>query len=977
MDMLKKSRVPSATYRLQFHQGFTFQDAAALLPYLEQLGISDVYASPIFTAAPGSPHGYDICDHATINPELGGEAGLDGLVKALQDRNMGLMLDFVPNHMAAHPSANAWWRDVLENGPSSPYALFFDIDWDPVKPELKDKILLPILGDQYGQVLERGEFSLEYAEGSFQLIYFQNRLPINPRQSVKLLKLNLESLRNEMGEGDPELQEFLSIQTALTNLPVYTERDPEKIEERRREKEVCRNRLSRLTSGSGRILAHIQGNLRIFNGESGIRGSYDLMHDLLEAQAYRLAYWRTALDEINYRRFFDINFLAGLRQEYDPAFIQSHAEIFRLIQSGKVTGIRLDHIDGIYDPASYLAKLQTYIAASKENVEPEPWKYPESPVSAKLEFFVVVEKILSLGENLPANWLTHGTSGYDFLNDVNGIFIDARNALEMKKSYSRFFRELPALPDIIYQSKYAIMVDTMTSELSVLAHALNRLSELDRRTRDFTLENLRRAIREVVAAFPIYRTYVTQSGWTENDEKVIDAALAKTRNRHPTMEPTILDFLRDSMLPAKKDQPDSRHSQRLEFAMKLQQYTAPVQAKGLEDTAFYRYNLLLSLNEVGGDPQRFGRSLNEFHQANARRREQHPFAMLATSTHDTKRGEDARARINVLTEIPGEWRKKIKEWSAINAVSRTQIAGSWAPDRNEEYFFYQTLLGVWPAGWEREDLPGELLPRLKEYLTKALREAKIHTSWVHNHAAYEEAVLRFVEKILTGPRSKRFQKSFLPFQRRIAFFGMLNALAQVTLKIASPGVPDIYQGTEYWDLSLADPDNRRPVDFKSRQNALEMVLMKTEVGSEERAGWLSDLLSNWPDGRIKLFVTAAGLRLRREFKELFLLGDYRPLTLAGEMNESFAGFYRSYQNQHLIAAGPRRICTRMGGQEQPLPPDAVWGDNCIDLPETCADLTWENIFTGDRIQPVPGQTPSLALSAVFREFPVALLLHKH
>jgi (1->4)-alpha-D-glucan 1-alpha-D-glucosylmutase len=967
--MLKTMRVPASTYRLQLNKEFTLRDAAAILPYLQRLGITDLYVSPILMAAPGSFHGYDICNHSVVNPELGGEEGLEELAHALKARDMGLMLDFVPNHMAAHPSANAWWKDVLESGPSSPYALYFDIDWAPVKPELKDKILLPILGDQYGRVLERGELRLEYDSGAIQLFYFEHCLPVNPRQAVKVFLWNMDRLRQSLKEGDPDLQEFLSIQTALSNLPPYTERSPERIEERKREKAICRNRLLRLTSKNPLILEHVENNIRIFNGVPGKRESYDLLHDLLEAQAYRLAYWRTALSEINYRRFFDINTLAGLRQEYEPAFIDSHTALFRLIQEGKITGLRLDHIDGLYDPAEYLAKLQANIAMPNTVPIPHVRDHPPGSGVSKPQFYVVVEKILSLTETLPADWLTLGTSGYDFLNDLNGIFIDARNALSMKKIYSRFIHESPALSDILYESKFAIMVDSMTSELNVLAYALNRLSELDRRTRDFTLENLRRAIREVVAAIPVYRTYVTPTGWNENDERVIDTALAKARSRHPTMEPTILAFLRDNMLPS-GEEGDEHFPQRLEFAMKLQQYTAPVHAKGLEDTAFYRYNLLLSLNEVGGDPQRFGHSINEFHQGNIRRRETHPLGMLTTSTHDTKRGEDARMRLNVLSEMPDEWRANLANWSAINKPMKSQVSGGWIPDPNEEYFIYQTLLGVWPAGWEHEALPPGLWPRISQYLIKAFREAKIHTSWIYNNAPFEEAVLRFAEQILNGPRSKRFLKSFLPFQRRTAFFGMLHSLAQTTLKIASPGVPDFYQGTEYWDLSLADPDNRRPVDFSSRQATL-ISMESFDANPQYIRKHLKDLLDHWADAKVKLYVTAKSLQLRRQHKSLFLLGDYRPISAEGKWNEFIAGFSRSYRNRHVVAIVPRRVATLAERALDDLRyRNSIWLDGKVNLPIETAGYSFRNIFTGARLD----GSSTWDLATVLRDFPVALLI---
>jgi len=966
-DLMKRAQVPASTYRLQFHRTFTFADAIGILPYLRELGVGNIYASPIFAAVPGSTHGYDICDHARINPELGGEEGFDALAAALRGQGMGLVLDFVPNHMAAHPVANPWWRDVLENGPASLYADFFDIDWDPVKPELKNKILLPILGDQYGQALERGELRLEYSEGAFQIHYFDNALPVNPRQAVSVLNQDLERLQAELGSDHPDLLEFLSIRTALSNLPPYTERDPVKVEERRREKEVCRERLRRLTRANSRILEHLEANVRHCNGTPGNRESMDSLHDLLERQPYRLAYWRTALDEINYRRFFDINTLAGIRQEHGPAFEKSHAGLLRLAGEGKIQGLRLDHIDGLQDPAGYLAGLQAAIAGAREGV-----KSRQEKPAGRNDFYIVVEKILVLNENLPSKWPVFGTSGYDFLNDLNGIFIQSGNALPLKRVYSRFTLEKQALPEIIYHSKYAIMVDSMISELQVLAHALNRISEQDRRTRDFTLENLRRALREVVAAFPIYRTYIGPGGWTESDEKIIDHALNKTRLRHPTMEPTILQFLRDNLIPRPQEGAEELSSRRLQFAMRIQQYTAPVQAKGLEDTAFYRYNLLLSLNEVGGDPQRFGRSLQEFHQANIRRREQSPFAMTATATHDTKRGEDARARLNVLSELPEEWYRRIREWSTLNKPLKTQVGGSAAPDRNEEYFIYQTLLAAWPQerGWET--VTAEFVDRIKAYLLKALREAKLHTSWVYNQRAYEEAVISFAEKLLAGPKARRFLKSFQPFQRKIAYFGMLNSLAQTTLKIGAPGVPDYYQGCEAWDLSLADPDNRRPVDFGWRQRVLDEMKPWLEAEAGERAPMLRGLLQSWDDARVKLYVTAAGLRLRRRYPELFLLGDYRPLSAENGHGDHVAVFSRSHRGQRLLVVAPRKICTLLEGEEGSLPVGPAWGECRVPLPGDWAGQELQNAFTGEKLRVSPEDAPAAALADLLKTFPAGL-----
>jgi (1->4)-alpha-D-glucan 1-alpha-D-glucosylmutase len=877
-------RPPLSTYRFQFHRGFGFRDATHLIPYLFQLGVTDLYASPLFAAAPGSTHGYDICDHSRLNPELGTEDDFRLLIKELKDRGMGLILDFVPNHMGAHPSANSWWRDVLENGPSSPYAEFFDIDWAPTKPELKDKILLPILGDQYGQVLERGELRLEYADGTFRLAYFDHNLPINPRPASALLAHNIDDLKTRLSTDHPGLRELMSIQTALWNLPLYTERSPQAVEERAREKKVCRDRLAKLVRDSKPIQIHIETNLSFFNGTVGQPDSFDLLHGLLEAQPYRLAYWRTAMDEINFRRFFDINELAGLRQENDRVFDAVHRPLESLVGDGAVTGIRLDHIDGLHDPAGYLAKLQTRLSALSGG-----------------PFYTVVEKITSLGEDLPP-WPVAGTTGYDFLNDVNGIFIDPKSALPLKKLYSRFTGRTDSFSQILYQSKYMIMVDSMISELTVLSHALNRVSERDRRSRDFTLESLRRALRELIAAFPLYRTYVGAGGWTENDEKTIDAAIAKTLQRHPTLEPTILKFIRDNLLPAPGGN-EIRRRDALTFAMRFQQYTSPVQAKGMEDTSFYRYNLFLSLNEVGGDPRRFGRSLNEFHESNRVRSERHPQGLLSTATHDTKRGEDARARLNVLSEMPGEWRTKVAEWSRMNASLKVPVGGEPAPDRNDEYFFYQTLIGAFPL---TETPADDFVERLKAYLTKALREAKTHSSWIHNNDPYETAVHQFAERTLVGPGSKRFLESFLPFQKRVAYHGMWNSLAQVVLKNTSPGVPDLYQGCELWDFNMADPDNRRPVDFPRRQSGLNEMGSLVNGTEKVKPARLKALMDQWTNGDLKLFVTAATLNLRRKFPDLFLHGNYTPLLAGDPWDEHLVAFTRQYQDHRILVAVPRR-----------------------------------------------------------------------
>jgi (1->4)-alpha-D-glucan 1-alpha-D-glucosylmutase len=944
------SRRPVNTYRLQLNRDFGFRAARDIVPYLERLGVTELYVSPLFAAAPGSSHGYDICDPSRLNPDLGTEEEFEALVRELKHRDMGLILDFVPNHMGAHPAANRWWRDVLENGPSSLYSGCFDIDWDPIKPELKNKILLPILGDQYGRVLERGELRLCFGEGSFTLRYFDHDLPINPRPAAAVIGHNIEHLKSRFPTEDPDVRELLSIQTALWNLPPYTERDPRAVEERAREKNVCRERLSRLTAKSGAIRSHVLQALAVYNGRAGEARSYDLLHTLLEAQAYRLAYWRTAMDEINYRRFFDINELAGLRQENEAVFDAVHALPIRWAREGKITGIRLDHIDGLHDPAGYLARLSQRLS--------EGGKDP---------FYCVVEKITSLGEPL-APWPVQGTTGYDFLNDVNGLFLDPRSALGLKRFYSRFTGRKESFAHVVYQSKYQIMVDSMISELTVLAHALNRISEQDRTTRDFTLESLRRALRELIAAFPLYRTYVGLSGWTERDEKTIDTALARTRQRHPTLEPTILKFIRDQLLPPPgEDVP--RRTRALTFAMKFQQYTAPVQAKGMEDTAFYRYNLLLSLNEVGGDPHRFGRSLQEFHDANVDRARRHPLGMLSTATHDTKRGEDARARINVLSELPEDWTAQVEAWSRLNAGFRSPVNGNPAPDRNDEYFIYQTLVGFWPEG---DVLDGGRVDRLKSYLTKAMREAKTHSSWIHNNELYESAVHNFVDRVLTGPGAGPFLKSFSAFLNRVAAPGVWNSLSQVVLKNTAPGVPDLYQGNEGWDFHLADPDNRRPVDFKSRLNALEALASVEALPPRERGPALANLAGQWGDGRIKLFVTAAMLRFRRKYSDLFLHGDYVPLLLREVRDEHLVAFGRRHNQHFAVVLVPRRTARFGGALGKGFLSDIIKGAR-LALPPGWPTAGWTEVFTGRSSPDFSTREGTLDLEKALTPFPLAVL----
>jgi (1->4)-alpha-D-glucan 1-alpha-D-glucosylmutase len=984
----ERRRVPNSTYRLQFHEGFGFDAARAIVPYLARLGVGDCYSSPYLKARPGSLHGYDICDHNEMNPEMGDAAAYDGFVATLRAHSMGQVLDFVPNHMGIDPDTNRWWRDVLENGSASPFASYFDIDWDPITPELEGKVLLPILADQYGKVLERGELRLKFDDGGLVLEVAGRTLPISPRQSPQVYRLGLEELGNEMRgspESEAEIREFLSILTALRNLPARVESTPEAIVDRQREKEVARDRLRKLVETSPRIRRHVDDAVRRFNGEPGNRESFDMLHDLLEAQAYRLAYWRTASHEINYRRFFEVNDLGCLRMEVPEVFEATHRLVLRWLAEGKVDALRIDHVDGLFDPARYLEMLQLAVARSWSADSSDFEASTDDELRAALArlrdergerglrsgaSWLVVEKILSDGESVPEAWPVDGTTGYDYLNLANGLFVEARNARAMRQLYERFTGMKTGFAQVVYESKRLILSSTLASELNMLATSLSRLAERDRRSRDFTLDSLRDALREFVACLPTYRTYVGESGGGEHDHKTIDSALAWATYRNPTMEPSIFGFIRDVLLPGEDGITPDERAERLRFAMKLQQYSGPVQAKGLEDTAFYRFVLLVSLNEVGGDPRRFGVSPSRFHEENRRRIEECPRAMLATSTHDTKRGEDARARIDVLSELPEQWRRCVFRWARLNAAHRTKLGDEWAPDRNDEYLFYQTLLGFWPIAAAASEQDG-LVDRMRDYMLKAIREAKRHTSWINENQSYEQGVVRFVERTLKGRGSARFFESFLPFLRTVARAGMVNSLAQVVLKIASPGTPDFYQGTEVWSHALVDPDNRRPVDYAARERllaGLEPLFDPARQAAGETAAAVDGMLTGWEDGRIKMWVTAAGLRLRRRSRAL-TSGDYRPIDVVGDQADRVVAFARCAGDECVAAVVPVRTAA-LAPSDRGLPVGReVWAATRLALPDDLRGKRWRNALTGE----TGAGGEEISMGDVLAHCPVALL----
>lgn len=954
---------PTSTYRLQLGPHFTFADAEAATPYLAALGVGALYLSPMLKARPGSTHGYDICDHGAVNPDLGTDADLARLAATASAHGMRLLSDIVPNHMGVDPVANPWWREVLENGPCSPYAEFFDIDWEPVTPHLRQKVLLPILGDQYGAVLERGELQVEYEEGRLWLRYFDHRLPINPRQTTLVLRHAIGPLEGRLPPGEPGLIEFLSILEGLTNLPPYTDTRPDRIAIRQREKEVLRGRLLRLVDETPAVLDAILEAVRYVNGTPGVPSSFDELHGLLEAQPYRLASWRTAMDEINYRRFFDVNELAGVRVEREVVFLATHALVAQWLREGIVHGLRLDHPDGLFDPDAYFVRLQ---------------QLAREATGSEAPLYVVAEKILSGDEQLRREWQVHGTSGYGFLNEINGLFLDPAGMRSLRRLYVRVSGQREPLREIVYHAKKLIMNTAMSSELGVLTDALARIARASRHTRDFTQNSLRELIAEFVACMAVYRTYVSARGWTQDDQRIIDRTLADARRRNPAMEGSLFRFLRAVLLPP----PDAdghvdvslpEHAQRLSFAMKLQQYTGPVQAKAFEDTSFYRYNVLVSMNEVGGEPAHAVHSVDDVHESNLARQRDWPAEMTTLSTHDTKLGEDVRARINALSELPDDWRETLGRVLRASAPARTLLHGAWAPDRNDEYRFFQVLLGCWPpdltAGAHADT---SLVDRLKAYMLKAIREAKRHTSWLTPNEAYEAATLAYVERVLASGQASRVLGVLTPLARRLARHGVTNALAQTTLKLTAPGVPDTYQGCEHWKFDLVDPDNRRPVAFDRLAESLR-ALDHVRTGPHMDAAHVALWLDSWEDGRIKLHVASTLLRARRERPRVWLAGAYRPLAVDVSVDAAAMAFARvaaDGTDWAVVVTG-----LRTARLPSPWPVGTAWVTSRVLLPPDSPGGTWKDLLTGTTIVPAQSGTDRwVFLAQALETLPVAVLV---
>jgi (1->4)-alpha-D-glucan 1-alpha-D-glucosylmutase len=917
------AHLPASSYRVQLNHRFTFLDATAIIDYLDELGITDLYVSPFLTARPGSLHGYDITNHSRLNPEIGAREDFNRLSDTLHEHRMGLIADVVPNHMCIDHASNAWWWDVLEHGPSSPYAHYFDIDWRPPKEDLSGKVLLPILGDQYGRVLEDQQIQVRYTRCGFQVTVYDKVLPIAAKSWPVILQPALLALEQRLGEDHPHALELESILTAISHLPPRDETAEPRIRERQRETEIIRRRLAALMDASEEVRLALDASRRDLNGVKGQPRSFDRLEELLAQQAYRLSYWRVAADEINYRRFFDINELAAIRVEDRDVFRAVHGLWFELVHEGRIDGLRIDHPDGLLDPACYFRRLRKECQTG------------ERP------FYVVAEKIVAPNEELRAQWEIEGTVGYEFLNDLNGLFVDRGKRRAFQRLYASFTGWSQPYEDLIYQSKKLILETAMSSELNVLSGKLDRISEQHRWSRDFTLESLRAALRETIACFPIYRTYITADATRPDpeDERHIRQAITRAKRRNLSTSGSIFDFIQSVLLLEDPDGlDDAQRAERRLFVMRLQQFTGPVMAKGLEDTAFYRSFALASLNEVGGDPERFGVAPAVFHAHNQLALELWPHAMRATGTHDTKRGEDVRARLNVLSEIPGEWYQAIQHWRTLTRGYRS----NHAPTPGEEYLFYQTLVGIWD---ECSDLAG----RLVCYMQKALREAKIHSSWIVPNTPHEEAVERFIRGAMADPAFRAAVKAFVD---RIVYAGMCNGLSQVLLKIASPGVPDFYQGSEIWDLRLVDPDNRQPVDFERRRCLLNRA----------RTTPPTELMRAPADGAIKLLITGRALAFRRTNPDLFSEGSYLPLRATGDRQNHVVTFARIGGRRAAIAVAGRFF---MGIRE------GAWARGALKLRRELGFRVWRDVFTRRTIEVQAKR--SLQLADVFRELPVALL----
>jgi (1->4)-alpha-D-glucan 1-alpha-D-glucosylmutase len=924
-------RIPISTYRFQFHHGFPFETAQTVMSYLAKLGITDIYASPIFKARAGSMHGYDVVDPNQLNPELGTPEQFSALVHAAQHLNMGWLQDIVPNHMA-YDSQNPYLMDILEHGPDAEDYHFFDIEWNHAYESFKGRLLAPLLGNFYNECLENGELQLTYGETGLNLYYYTLRLPIRLESYARFITRDLGKLTKALGRNHPDFIKLLGVLYLIKSITAEA-----KGRERYDQLSFVKSLLWELYTQNEAVKTIFDATITFLNGEKGNPESFNALDELLAEQFYRLSFWKVGAEEINYRRFFTVNELISVKVEELKIFNKTHALIEELVGKGTITGLRVDHIDGLYDPAQYLERLRQ--------------KAPDT--------YITVEKILELREDFPLDWRIEGTSGYDFLNYINSIFCQSSNESLLENIYLDFTRMRTSYEELVTQKKHLIIEKNLAGDVDNLAQKLKSISAQTRAGSDFTTHSLVRALSEVLAIFPVYRTYVASEQVSDRDRAYIEAAIAKASAANPLLHRE-LNYIQKLLTRQDEDfLTPEQQAERLHFVMKFQQLTGPLMAKGVEDTTLYIYNRLLSLNEVGGNPGQFGIDPEAFHAFNQNRQALWPHTQNATATHDTKRGEDVRARLNVLSEIPKEWRTQVDRWHKINQNKKQFVRGQSIPSLNDEYFFYQTLIGAFP--FEPTEYP-EFIERMQQYAVKAVREAKVHTTWLRPNSEYEDSYTAFIKSVL---EDSEFLQAFEPFQRRVSTYGIFNSLSQVLLKVASPGVPDFYQGNELWDLNLVDPDNRRPVDYAHR------TLLLNEVNTSALADPLeliAALLKAPKDERIKLFLTTQLLQARQVYADVFTYGSYQPLNVSGKFADCIIAFARCYQNTAAIAIAPRFLTTLIEPSRLPLTHE-IWQDTQIELPQGVGS-TWKNMITAE----VRTCNSSLLVGEAFQYFPGALLV---
>ena len=927
-------RIPASTYRFQFHSEFPFQSAKNIIAYIAELGISDIYASPIFKARKGSTHGYDVVDPTLLNPELGTPEDFEALISDIKARDMGWVQDIVPNHMA-YDSENTWLMDVLENGTDSEASDYFDIEWEHPYEDVKGRVLAPMLGNFYGQCLDNGEIQLQYDESGLTVNYYSLRLPVKIESYTRFLTQNLGHLARLLGRRHPDFVKLLGILYLIKNAPA----EP-RGKERYDEIAFVKGLLWELYTQNPEVKDFIDNNIKFFNGENENQDRFSYLDNLLNEQFYRLAFWKVGAEEINYRRFFTVNELISVKVQEIKVFHKTHAFISQLVEEGKVTGLRIDHIDGLYDPTEYLKRLREKVG----------------------DAYITVEKILEFKEKLPEIWPIQGTSGYDFLNYVNGIFCQSQNEQQLTDLYQKFTGVGTSYEQLFIDKKQLIVEKNLAGDVDNLARILKKIAGQTRLGIDFTMNGLKRTLAEVLVLFPVYRTYVNGDGMSEEDPIYIKEVIEAARGKIPLLVNELNFIEKLLLLEWEETLTPEQKGLRLHFVMRLQQLSGPLMAKGIEDTLFYVYNRLISLNEVGGHPGKFGLTVADFHKFNQEQNSTWTHKMNATATHDTKRGEDARARLNVLSEIPEEWENQVETWSDINRSCKIDVRGKAVPAPNDEYFFYQTLVGSYPFNESENEA---FVGRIKDYMLKSVREAKLYTAWLRPDSAYEEGFLAFVDKVLDFDESNSFIQEFLPFQKRVAGYGIFNSLSQILLKYTSPGVPDTYQGTELWDLSMVDPDNRRPVDYEQRFSFLKEIKEKSQT---DILTLINHLLSSKEDGRIKLFLTYKVLQAIKANLAVFQKGDYQPLEVSGKFKEHIVAFARSNGNKTIIVITPRFLTSLIKPGKYPLG-EQVWQDTCVHLPAS-ASSPWQDAITDQKIQ----ANGTLPVGEALKYFPVALAI---